>query len=355
MYQALTVQVTKVIQKTKDFLKLETNGGARRAVLYLCCCEPVNVGDYIKVNTTANLLDLGTGGWDIAITTFHNKEKVSGEGHIMKARYTPLQHSVFAIDSPEHPDHSIFQSSFSLQGKPVLLAELHSMLPIILLLFVHSHPYKNIGVILSDEASLAAGLSDHMTEWKQHDRIHIVTTGQAFGGTEEAVTIVNAIQWLVVKQNVDNIIISMGPGTAGTATPFGYSGMALANWSNIVGSLAGRPIWVPRISFKDKRERHVGLSHHTVTPLHQFTHVSSELVLPQLKTEQQKIIESQLTSLRQQEHIKLHYQNVNELLEYWIAWYENYALEIHSMGTVVDDNVEFLKGVLAPVKHILDL
>src|SRR5438552_2733378 len=47
-------------------------------------------------------------------------------------------------------------------------------------------------------------------------------------------------------------------------------------------SLAGRPIVVPRISFADARERHRGLSHHTVTAL-SLALARADVALPPLE------------------------------------------------------------------------
>ncbi|WP_240377640.1 DUF3866 family protein [Bacillus piscicola] len=355
MYAEQMVRVEGILEEDNSIQKLRTDGGLRKAILYKACSPSVRVGDTVKVNVTAGLLQLGTGGWDIVIASAGHMYQQEGKGHIMKARYTSCQHSVLAVDAPEHPDHYLFHDTFQITEKPVMLAELHSMLPIMLGTFLMKKSNVQIGVILSDEASLPAGLSDHMRIWKKHPQVHVVTTGQAFGGNEEAVTIPNALLWLFKKKAVDVFIISMGPGTVGTATPLGFSGMALAEWANITSSLGGRPIWVPRVSFQEKRERHYGISHHTLTPLLRFAHAPSTLVLPKLTAQNQQVIEKQLLEKHvQSSQHDVHVLNVEEWLQEWKAWSLTYPLPIRKMGNDVKRDPDYIKGVLAPVKYVLE-
>ncbi|MFB4163521.1 DUF3866 family protein [Alteribacillus sp. JSM 102045] len=352
MFEEKTVQVIEIIEEDEWLQKLKTDGGAGKAILYFACCARVEAGESIKVNTTAERLKLGTGGWDIVITSYKNNHFIKGSGHIMKARYTACQHSVFAIDSPEHPDHAIFKLPFHLNDKKVLLAELHSMLPIILGALFMQRENQRVGIVLSDEAALPAGLSDHMRMWKSDPRVSVVTTGQSFGGTFEAVTIPNALQWLVLKKEVDVLIVSMGHGTVGTNTPFGFSGMAVAGWANLVGALKGQSVWVPRLSFQEKRQRHFGLSHHSVTPLKQFTYAPSTMVLPILAEEKMIQLEEQIMSLRDLPFLKIYFEEIEEWMMAWLEWYKAYPSSISTMGSDITNHPDFLKGVIASVKYI---
>ncbi|SDH10618.1 Protein of unknown function [Alteribacillus persepolensis] len=351
VYEEKTVQVKKIIAEDAWIQKLETDGGAQRAVLYKSCNMRVNETEKIKVNTTADKLKLGTGGWDIVVSSLETEGKQAGDGHIMKARYTSSQHSVYAVDDPMHPDHSIFQRPFTLHRRSVLLAELHSMLPVLLGALFLQNENQQVGIVLSDEAALPAGLSDHMRRWKDDSRVHVVTTGQAFGGTEEAVTIPNALQWLVLKKDVDVLIISMGHGTVGTNTPYGFSGMALASWANTVGALEGEPVWIPRISFHERRQRHQGLSHHTITPLQRFTYAPSTLVLPLLHPQYMEKLHCQTMPLQCLNHFHMVSLDVEALTALWLQRYKTEKHVIRTMGMNVDKNLEFVKGILSAVKY----
>ncbi|MGY4690199.1 DUF3866 family protein [Salibacterium sp. K-3] len=353
MHTAMTVRVIQVLEKAEGYLKLKTDGGAGKAYLFLTSFPPVAAGDYVKVNTTADTLQLGTGGWDVVISTNSTKYVVPGPGHIMKARYTPFQHSVFSVDDPDHPDHNIFQQSFSLEHVPILLAELHSMLPILLGAVQMSDDVIKVGVVLSDEASLPAGFSDHMTEWKRCTNIHVVTAGQAYGGNEEAVNMLNAVQWLTLKKKVDLLVLSMGPGTVGTNTPYGFSGIAQAEWANMTGSLKGVPFWVPRLSFETSRKRHYGISHHTTTPLYLFTYTRSILVLPVLEKQKRVHVKKQLHTFGENTHVTIMEEDVDSQLQTWLAWYKREKRRLTSMDTEVTSDPDFLKGVLAPLVYIM--
>ncbi|SFP24817.1 Protein of unknown function [Salibacterium halotolerans] len=306
----------------------------------------------MKVNTTASMLRLGTGGWDIVLSTSHNNYVLPGHGHIMKARYTPFQHSVLSVDDPKHPDYDVFNQPLSLKRTPVLLAELHSMLPILLSAVSMLNERLSIGVVLSDEASLAAGLSDHMTEWKQKRNVWVVTAGQAFGGSAESVNVVNAMQWLVLKKRVDLVILSMGPGTTGTNTPYGFSGMVLAEWANLIGSLEGNALWIPRLSFRAQRTRHYGVSHHTTTPLHVFTYAPSTLVLPVLTGQKRMYVKKQLHFLHENTRVTIVEENIDDWFNTWLGWYEQNRKTLYSMGAGITGDPDFIKGVLAPLAYI---
>ena len=65
----------------------------------------------------------------------------------------------------------------------------------------------------------------------------------------------------------DIVVAGMGPGVAGTGTPFGTSGLDLAEIVNASIALDGRPIVALRMSGTDPRDRHRGVSHHVRTAL----------------------------------------------------------------------------------------
>ncbi|UTW69795.1 DUF3866 family protein [Anaerobacillus sp. HL2] len=123
----------------------------------------------------------------------HFQRNSEPNGHIMKARYLPNQHSVLAVEAQESQYHPLFNKPFSLQEKKVLIAELHSMLPIC---FWAMDFLKNDGsmvAIISDEASIPLSLSSHVRALKNDKRFSTITIGQAFGGSYEAV---NLATWL---------------------------------------------------------------------------------------------------------------------------------------------------------------
>src|SRR6185312_9893418 len=93
---------------------------------------PVTVGDVVTLNTTATEMHLGTGGVDF-IMAMHNQPlpatigDPSGDEHIIKLRYTPLQH---AVRTPEmDPAYTgTWEMASTLLQTPVIICGLHSQI-----------------------------------------------------------------------------------------------------------------------------------------------------------------------------------------------------------------------------------
>jgi len=229
--------------------------------------EPVNVGETVIFNATAVELGLGSGGVHFII---HPKKtaKKPFAGHIMKMRYTPLQMSVLSCEEMASPHHETIKNNTKIDRCPVLVGELHSMLPVLCRVLRAIAPDIRIAYCMTDGGALPAKFSDHVAALrKEGSLVGVITCGHAYGGDLEAV---NKFTGLIAAKHVlgaDIIIAIMGPGIVGTNTPYGFSGMEQGEWLNAVYSLNGIPVAVPRISFKDKRLRHYGLSYHFVNAL----------------------------------------------------------------------------------------
>ena len=61
------------------------------------------------------------------------------------------------------------------------------------------------------------------------------------------------------------MILTQGPGNLGTGTRWGFSGVAVGEAVNAAAVLGGRPVGSLRVSAADPRERHRGVSHHSLT------------------------------------------------------------------------------------------
>jgi hypothetical protein len=66
---------------------------------------------------------------------------------------------------------------------------------------------------------------------------------------------------------MEAVVCAIGPGIAGTATRLGHGGLAAADAANAASALGGAPLIAPRVSGVDGRERHRGLSHHTLAAI----------------------------------------------------------------------------------------
>ncbi|WP_227935070.1 DUF3866 family protein [Alkalihalobacillus deserti] len=353
MYKQVKTKVVNIQYEDKEIQKLTTDKGAKRAILYKTITQRVEIGADVLVNVTATDLKLGTGGWDIVreILPVTNWSLMEVQGHIMKVRYTPIQHSVLAIESQESEYHQQFTESFSLMGSPVWLAELHSMVPLFYFVSQEIKADSRCCVIFDDQAGLALSMSDQLRALHQQDKFHSITVGQAFGGQFEAVTIASALQFAKNTLKADFIVISVGPGVVGTGTRFGFSGMIMSHWSHTISALEGIPIWIPRLSFADFRKRHNGLSHHTLTPLCQFTFKQAVLPLPYLEGKERQKVTEQLNGYRpfQVEH-NIHFASKDHVTDLVIQALKTASLPIQTMGRKYGDDPLFFCAVAEAIR-----
>ena len=107
--------------------------GPARALAYPALTGCPQAGDRVLLNTTALDLGLGTGGYAlvVAIPVRLPPDTVPG-GHLVKARYTPLQATVPGADEQGSPHYEVLRDAHYIGGMPVVVADLHSALPAVL-------------------------------------------------------------------------------------------------------------------------------------------------------------------------------------------------------------------------------
>ena len=81
-------------------LRVGLEGGEERtAIAYPGLTGPVEPGDEVIVNTEAQDLGLGSGGFDVVhVNLSRQPEGGHGGPHVMKLNYTSLQHSVDPVE-----------------------------------------------------------------------------------------------------------------------------------------------------------------------------------------------------------------------------------------------------------------
>ena len=100
-----------------------------RALAYPALTGRPEPGDRVLLNTTALDLGLGTGGYAlVAAVPDRLPPDRSGPGHLVKARYTPLQAVVLGADEQGSPYHAVLRDAEDVGGMPVVVADLHSAL-----------------------------------------------------------------------------------------------------------------------------------------------------------------------------------------------------------------------------------
>jgi hypothetical protein len=246
--------------------------------------EPV-VGDRILLNTTAITLGLGTGGFALVVALPDRLPADRDEpGHVVKARYTPLQATVLAVDEQDSPHHAVLRDADDLAGMPVVIADLHSALPAVLAGLRADGAGPRVVYVMTDGGALPIAYSRSVDDLRDAGWLAAsVTVGQAFGGDVEAVTTHTGLLAARHVLQADVAIVTQGPGNLGTGTRWGFSGVASGEAVNATAVLGGRPVAALRISEADRRDRHRGVSHHSLTSLGRVAMAPADVVVPQLE------------------------------------------------------------------------
>ena len=257
--------VTEVLSERRGLQRLavDVGGEPRRAYVLTRLIGPAGVGDPVVLNTIAVDLGLGTGGWDVVHWNLARSVwEAPGAGHVLKLRYTSLQTDVGTVE--EQPDYA----PGSPAGLPVVVCGLHSQLGPVAAVFKALVPDRRLVYVMTDAAALPLDLSDLVADLR---RAHLldatVTAGQAFGGDYEAVNIPSSLEVAAGPGRADAIVVGMGPGGVGTATPLGFSSLEVASTVDAAARAGAHPVVAIRWSDADTRARHRGVSHHSTVAL----------------------------------------------------------------------------------------
>jgi uncharacterized protein DUF3866 len=266
-------------------LAVDVGGERASAIAYPDLCGPVTVGDMVILNTTAVALGLGTGGVHLVVAVEGAEPGEDMPGRIMKARYMPTQTVVRGV---EETHRDLLEGSAGLEQTPVVCAPLHSMIGPVAAGAKRAGAAKVI-FVMTDGAALPGAFSRLVFELREVGLLDgWVTCGQAFGGELEAVTPWTGMLAAKELLRADVIVAADGPGNLGTDTTWGVSALASGNVLNAAAALGGRPIPALRISFADPRERHRGVSHHSLTILRDICLVGADIPVPTLEDDEQR-------------------------------------------------------------------
>lgn len=350
-----TVQEVLFGEDSLQRLRVESNDFEGLAVNYPPLTGSADIGDRVLLNTTAVELSLGTGGVHFVIANLTRQpQPIERSGHIMKLRYTPHQTNVLTVEEEDHPDHHLISDFETLEGKPVLLGVLHSMIgPALAGVRSCSEetgdPPVRIGYIMTDSAALPLAFSNLVRTLKSAGLIDVtVTCGQAFGGDRETVNLYTA---LIAASDCDALIVAPGPGHVGTGTRYGFSGIEIGNLIDIVSEMDGEPVLIPRISYADPRGRHRGLSHHTITVLTEACHCSATVVIPFLPGDQAEALDHRLREYG----IDKEHEIVVEDGQPALAYLRDHAIKVESMGRTPDEDPAFFLAAGAAGRYVGEL
>jgi hypothetical protein len=274
-------------------LEVTVAGEPVRALAYPALTGVPQPGDRVLLNTTALDLALGTGGYALVVAIpdrLPADSPVAGNppsGHLVKARYTPLQAVVAGADEPGSPYYQALRDADDLAGMPVVVADLHSALPAVLAGYRAGrggHP--PVAYVMLDGGALPAWFSRTAAELREAGWLAgTITVGQAFGGDLEAVTLHTGLLAARHALGAEIAVVTQGPGNLGTGTRWGFSGVASGEAVNAAAVLGGHPIASLRISEADPRPRHRGISHHSLTAYGRVALARADVVVPDLPGE----------------------------------------------------------------------
>ncbi len=261
-----------------------------RALAYTALVGDYAAGDRLLLNCSALARGLGTGGYALVVgpagDTPLPPDPAAGPGHLVKARYTPLQAMVLGVDEQESAHHHLLAEADDLDGMPVVVADLHSALPAVVAGTRHAahragRPAPRVAYVMTDGGALPAAFSRTVATLRERGWLEAtVTVGQAFGGDLEAVTVHTGLLAARHVVGADLVVVAQGPGNLGTGTRWGYSGVAAGEAVNAAAALRGRPVASLRVSGADPRDRHLGVSHHSQTAYGRVALAAADVVVP---------------------------------------------------------------------------
>jgi hypothetical protein len=341
----VTAILGRRIGATEASVAVEPDGAAARAVGYDDLIGPLEVGDRVVLNTTAVALGLGTGGFHLVMARLDGDRDDPGPGHVMKARYTPAQVRVLAVEEEASPHRAAVESVTDLGGLPVVCAELHSMVPVIAAAARAVASGLRVAYLMTDGAALPLAFSRLAGELRASGLVDgIVTAGQAFGGDLEAITVHSGLVAAREVLDAGMVVVAQGPGGMGTGTALGFSGVQVAEAVNAAGALGGRPVACLRMSTADGRQRHRGVSHHSLTALGKLALARASVAVPVLEdAELAAAVAEQLGAAgvaARHELVRVEPPDASKLLAAW-------GLEVRTMGRGPDDDPVFFSAATA--------
>ncbi|HEX2193001.1 MAG TPA: DUF3866 family protein [Acidimicrobiales bacterium] len=254
--------VTAVLSEREGLQRVEVDG--HPAYVLTDLIGPVAPGDRVVVNTTAVDLGLGTGGWHVVHWNLARESwSRPGPGTVMKLRYTSLQADVGATE--EAPG---YRPPDDLGGTPVVACALHSQVACVAVVLADVAPRPRVVYVMTDSAALPLAFSELVAELRAGGLLAAtVTCGQAFGGEYEAVNLASGLEVARAAGGADVIVVGPGPGVVGTRSRLGFGGLEVGTVVDSTTRLEGRPVIAVRYSESEVRDRHRGVSQHTVVAL----------------------------------------------------------------------------------------
>lgn len=257
----------------EDPLTVEVDGERRPAWADTGLLGEMRAGDEVVVNVAALDLGLGSGGFDVVHLNLSRGLAGDGGGgeHVIKLNYSSLQHPVEPVELPVRSSGDIDgkgASERSQRSLPVLVLPLHGHLAPAAWAVARAAPGSKVGYVQSGGGALPGALSHDVAELRERELLcgHL-TAAPAYGGEGEALSVAGALDAAARRLGWDAALVGPGPGIIGSDTRLGHGGMAALDNAHAALALGQPTVLSPRLSVADPRERHRGVSHHTLTVL----------------------------------------------------------------------------------------
>jgi uncharacterized protein DUF3866 len=252
-------------------LTVEVGGERRRAWADEALLGEMRVGDEVVVNLAALDLGLGSGGFDVVHVNLTRGLDAGGDSreHVMKLNYTSLQHPIEPVELPVFVSHDIGGKGTSEapgRSMSVLVLPLHGHLAPAAWAAAQAAPELKVGYVQTAGGALPGSLSRDVAQLRQRGLLcgH-VTAAPSYGGEQEALSVAGALDAAAHGFGWDAALVGPGPGIIGSETRLGHGGMAALDSAHAALALGLPTLLSPRLSAADPRERHCGVSHHTLT------------------------------------------------------------------------------------------
>ncbi|MDQ3914115.1 MAG: DUF3866 family protein [Actinomycetota bacterium] len=301
--------VQGVVEELEDLVRVEVeleDGSRCGADAFPSMLGRLEEGHRVVVNTTGIELSLGTGGRAFVLWDLDAPARDPGpSGHIVKMRYTPWQTEVLAAEEDESPHGAALADAEMLDGMPVVACGLHSQVPAVAAGVRAERPGARIAYLMTDAAALPLAWSDLVRASRKAGLLDVTATcGHAFGGDLETVNVFSGLIALRHAGRADVAIVAMGPGVVGTSTALGFTAIEQGQVLDAAAALGGRGVACLRVSFADARERHRGVSHHTLTALRVAAREPADVAVPELGDATEGVV-AQLVELPERHRLHL--------------------------------------------------
>jgi Protein of unknown function (DUF3866) len=152
--------------------------------------------------------------------------------------------------------------------RPAAVLAMHDQLAAVAWAFGEAAPVLRLGYVQTDGGALRGSRSRAAAELRSRGLLagHL-TAGACFGGDGEALTTAGALHHGLHSLGWDAAVCGPGADAPGSACVLGRTALAALDSAHVALALGCATLLVPRMSSSDARERHRGISRHTLTVL----------------------------------------------------------------------------------------